>query len=100
MFSTRTASAAPAPQRGPLIVVGHGNAIVETQYGKVRGYTDNGIHTFKGIPYGESTGGKARFPASSKAEGLDRCSRRAAIWIHLSLDRKRVRRCLRVLLGV
>lgn len=37
------------------------DAIVETRYGKVRGYLDNGIYTFKGIPYGASTEGKARF---------------------------------------
>jgi len=37
------------------------NAIVETTAGKVRGYTRNGIQTFKGIPYAGSTEGKARF---------------------------------------
>lgn len=36
-------------------------AIVETVHGKVRGETNNGIYSFKGIPYGGSTGGKNRF---------------------------------------
>src|SRR5260221_9326493 len=29
-------------------------AIVQTAYGKVRGYVHNGIYTFKGIPYGKA----------------------------------------------
>lgn len=30
------------------------NAIVQTSYGKVRGYTHNGIYTYKGIPYAQA----------------------------------------------
>ena len=41
-------------------------SIVETQCGKVRGFTRNGIHTFKGIPYGASTAGKNRFMPPQK----------------------------------
>jgi para-nitrobenzyl esterase len=49
-------AAAPAE-----IVASDENAIIETSAGKIRGYTRNGIQTFKGIPYAGSTAGKTRF---------------------------------------
>ena len=37
------------------------SAIAKTQCGKVRGYVSDGVFTFKGIPYGQSTGGENRW---------------------------------------
>ncbi|MGB6830735.1 MAG: carboxylesterase family protein [Terracidiphilus sp.] len=37
------------------------SAIANTQYGKVRGFVDGGVFTFKGIPYGQDTGGENRW---------------------------------------
>ncbi len=36
-------------------------AITKTQYGKVRGFLDGGVFTFKGIPYGQDTAGENRW---------------------------------------
>src|SRR5689334_15796284 len=38
-----------------------GGPVVETSSGKLRGATRAGIHSFKGIPYGASTAGAARW---------------------------------------
>ena len=37
------------------------SAIAKTQYGKVRGFLDGGVFTFKGVPYGSTTGGENRW---------------------------------------
>ena len=37
------------------------SAVTNTQYGKVRGFLDGGVFTFKGIPYGQNTGGENRW---------------------------------------
>jgi para-nitrobenzyl esterase len=51
----------PRPSRGGSIISTPKNAIVETKYGKVRGYVDNGIFVYKGVRYAASTAGAARF---------------------------------------
>lgn len=44
------------------------SAVAKTQYGKVRGYLDDGVLTFKGVPYGANTGGENRWlPAKAPA---------------------------------
>ena len=37
------------------------SAVAKTQYGKVRGYVEDGVFTFKGVPYGADTGGENRW---------------------------------------
>lgn len=44
------------------------NTTVQTASGSVRGEFRDGIHTFKGIPYGAPTGGANRFMPPRKAE--------------------------------
>jgi para-nitrobenzyl esterase len=36
-------------------------AVAKTQYGPVRGYVERDVYTFKGIPYGQNTGGENRW---------------------------------------
>jgi len=35
-----------------VVEISENGAIVETKFGKIRGYRRNGIYTYKGIPYG------------------------------------------------
>jgi para-nitrobenzyl esterase len=37
------------------------SAVAATRYGKVRGYVDDGVLTFKGVPYGATTAGENRW---------------------------------------
>ena len=48
------------------------SAIAKTQYGKVRGFLDGGVLTFKGVPYGRTTAGENRWlPAKPPAPWTD-----------------------------
>jgi para-nitrobenzyl esterase len=40
--------------KGPSIIVNSTDAVVQTQYGAVSGYIEDGIYTFKGIPYAKA----------------------------------------------
>ena len=48
----RTANAAGASCSTPR------SAVAKTQYGKVRGYVEDGVLTFKGVPYGAIPGAR------------------------------------------
>lgn len=37
------------------------SAVANTRYGKVRGFVDGGVLTFKGVPYGQTTAGENRW---------------------------------------
>jgi len=50
-----------AAHQGPGNCTTPRSAVAKTQYGKVRGYVDGGVLTFKGIPYGQNTGGENRW---------------------------------------
>lgn len=52
-----------------IIAEAHSQAaapIAETTYGKLCGRTENGIHVFRGIPYGADTSGRNRFMPPQK----------------------------------
>lgn len=64
------ADAAPATgttrNDGQLLHVGDNIAVVNTQYGKVRGYILRGIQYYLGMPYGADTSGPNRFMPPQK----------------------------------
>ena len=43
------------------LFIGEGIAEADTEYGPVRGFLLRNIYSFRGIPYGDDTGGKNRF---------------------------------------
>jgi para-nitrobenzyl esterase len=59
-ISTQSSSPQPADTENGIIAATN-HAVVETSAGKIRGYSRNGIYTFKGVPYAQSTGGENRF---------------------------------------
>lgn len=52
---------AVAPATGDTIRATNTSPVVETAYGRIRGYIRNGIYTFKDVPYGADTSGANRF---------------------------------------
>ncbi len=61
------AAAAKAGNGGAIIIAPSSGNIAETTAGKVRGYSRNGIVSFKGIPYAGTTAGANRFQPPVKA---------------------------------
>src|SRR3989337_227606 len=62
-----------AQQRSGPVSTGTDIAVVSTRYGKVRGYVDDGIYAFKGIPYAKAE----RFMpphTPDKWEGVRQCT--------------------------
>jgi para-nitrobenzyl esterase len=55
------APAKPGGSGGAQTLATPPQAIVETRSGKVRGALRDGVYVFKGIPYGDATGGENRF---------------------------------------
>jgi para-nitrobenzyl esterase len=58
----------PSVAWGADVTAKYETAIVETASGKLRGVIQQGVHTFRGVPYGASTAGSNRFMAPRKPE--------------------------------
>jgi para-nitrobenzyl esterase len=56
------------PNHKSAVIASDETAIAETATGKVRGYIRDGIFTYKGIPYGETTTGSGRFQPPREAK--------------------------------
>jgi para-nitrobenzyl esterase len=71
--STAAASGYPkvSPAAGDTIQATDSNPVVKTQFGRIRGYTRNGIHAFKNVPYGAETSGANRFMPPQKPAPWD-----------------------------
>lgn len=57
--------------------------VADTTYGKLRGRSEDGIHVFRGIPYGADTSGKYRFMPPQKPAALT-VTRDAFAWGHVA----------------
>jgi hypothetical protein len=55
----------PVPTGDP-IHVSDSEPVVETAYGKILGYSHNGVYAFKAVPYGADTSGTNRLTPTQK----------------------------------
>ena len=69
---------AAAPRSPGSPVACDRTTVTDTASGKVRGYRRNGVYSFKGIPYGASTGGANRFRPPAPPEPWTDV--RSALW--------------------
>jgi para-nitrobenzyl esterase len=60
-LGTGNAAAFEPAAPGDTQIATSDKSVVTTTAGKVRGFTRNGIHIFRGMPYGETTAGANRF---------------------------------------
>ena len=71
-FANASDSVKTAAHQEPGNVSTPRSAVAKTQYGKVRGFFDGGVLTFKGVPYAQSTAGENRWlPAKPPAPWTD-----------------------------
>jgi para-nitrobenzyl esterase len=54
-------AAAPGSRAGDPVSARADTALVDTESGRIAGYVSNGIFTFKGVPYADTTAGASRF---------------------------------------
>ncbi len=59
---------ASLPCRTGKVTASDASTVVETVFGKIRGFLRDGVYVFKGVPYGTSTSGEGRFMPPSKPE--------------------------------